>query len=153
MKTRSLDLCHWINLSVWLFSFPYNKHDPNPKKNYGIHGVNLAFYLHGSKGVIQFILYTNWQLPHVTEERKDKSWTPINVERPQPADLGYHSPIANYKDQSRQDHCDLLKQQYCYYDGSSLNAYNIYDILLKEGDEGVWRALEKYYQDVFVSDY
>ena len=133
----------------------YDKRNTDPKKNYGIHGVNLAFYLHGPEGVVQFILHTNWQLPHVAEEQKYQPYPSIGgdvhwKERPQPADLGHHSPIARYEGQHRHDHCDLLEQEYCYYDGSGLNAYEIYDILLKEGDEGVWRALEKYYQDVFI---
>jgi len=37
----------------------------------------------------------------------------------------------------------------CQYDGSSLNAERIYNVLLEEGDLGVWRELETYYNRLF----
>ena len=44
----------------------------NPKGNYGIHGVNLRMMLKGDSGVVQFVLYTNWHLPHVQDELESK---------------------------------------------------------------------------------
>ena len=40
----------------------------DPKWNFGIHGVEMCFYLIGTEGAIQFVVYTNWQLPHVHKE-------------------------------------------------------------------------------------
>ena len=40
----------------------------DPKGNYGIHGVDMRMILKGDKGAVQFVLYTNWHLPHVQEE-------------------------------------------------------------------------------------
>ena len=68
--------------------------------------------------------------------------------QPLPADLGYHSPKPRYEDQSAMDDCDILGGE-CYYDGSGLNAERVYERLLREGDQGVWLALEGYYEDVF----
>jgi len=50
------------------FSPAYDKRDPDPSKNYGIHGVTITFLLKGEKGAVQFVLYTNWHLPHVDHE-------------------------------------------------------------------------------------
>lgn len=37
----------------------WDKRDPDPKKNYGIHGCELRMYLKGELGTVQFIVYTN----------------------------------------------------------------------------------------------
>lgn len=131
----------------------FDKRNANPSKNYGIHGVDLRMYLKGDKGVVQFVLYTNWHLPHVQDELESKT---VDIDRfyiktfkPQPADLGYHSPKPRYEGQYRTENCDLLDGHECYYDGSGLNAERIYDVLLKEGSEGVWRELEIYYNQLF----
>ena len=136
------------------FSPAYDKRDPNPNKNYGIHGVDLRMYLKGEKGVVQFVLYTNWHLPHVQDEliKRAVGKDELHIEmisKPMPADLGYHSYKPRYEDQYKTDNCELLDGHECYYDGSSLNAYEIYDVLLKEGSEGVWRELEEYYNQLF----
>ena len=45
----------------------YDKRNIDPKKNYGgIHGCEMRFVLKGECGAVQFVLYTNWQLPHLT---------------------------------------------------------------------------------------
>ena len=46
----------------------WDRRDPNPSKDYGIHGAELRMVLKGELGATQFVLYTNWHLPHVTEE-------------------------------------------------------------------------------------
>ena len=45
--------------------------------------------------------------------------------------------------------CQYLDGRPCYYNGSSLNAERIYEVLLREGDEGVQRELEDYYSETF----
>lgn len=134
------------------FEAAFDKRHPDPAKNCGIHGVNIRFVLIGKKGAVQFLLYTNWQLPRVTEEhdRKpvDKQY-PHLLCRPMPADLGYHSRKPRYDGQEpMSDNCDILGGP-CYYDGSTLNAEPVYNRLLAEGDRGVWAALEEYYIQVF----
>lgn len=167
----------------------YDKRDPDPKKNYGIHGVNLRMVLKGPLGAVQFLLFTNWQLPHITKEKHervlsgkvDESWLRVLFE-PMPADLGYHSPkplyegqlpmgaveldfestetlhgaagdlkIPTRRDTGIFDPCEYLDGQACYYDGSSLRAENIYQVLLHEGSAGVWRELHKYYDVTFLN--
>jgi len=136
------------------FNPAYDKRHPNPKKNYGIHGVELLFILKGKKGAVQFLLFTNWHLPHVQKELDSKSLGkfPYLFHKPQPADLGYHSPKPMYKGHTTAtDSCKYLDEKPCYYDGSGLAAEKIYNVLLKEGSDGVWRELEEYYTEVFGS--
>jgi hypothetical protein len=124
----------------------YDKRAPSPSKDYGIHGVELRMVVKGPKGATQFVLYTNWQLPHVTKEfdhRSDHIFC-----HPDPADLGYHAVEQRYPEQHRQE-CDLLPEGYCYYDGSGLNAEAVYTTLLEKGSDGVWETLENYYRELF----
>lgn len=124
------------------FTPAFDRRDPNPHKDYGIHGVELRMVLKGTLGAVQFVLYTNWHLPHVVEEQEGK--IPARLWRPMPADLGYHWREARYPDQEARE-CHLLDGAQCFYDGSGLNAEPIYQTLLREGSEGVWRELETYY--------
>lgn len=142
----------------------FDKRNPEPGKNYGIHGVDLRMILKGDKGVVQFVLYTNWMLPHVTKEmdrrtlKEAREGTLNDISlwctyHPQPADLGYHSPVPMYEGQNVcSESCEYLDGKPCYYDGSGLNAESIYEVLLKEGSDGVWRELKDFYKNVFGSD-
>lgn len=131
----------------------FDKRDPNPSKDYGIHGCNLLMVLTGEKGAVQFLLFTNWQLPHVTKERKIRWQSPDDIHRlyePMPADLGYHSPFPLWDGQQpASDSCEYCDGKPCYYDGSTLNADPVYEILLNEGSDGVWKRLEEYYYETF----
>mgnify|MGYP001423315064 CR=1 FL=1 len=126
------------------FSPAFDKRHVDPRKNYGVHGVDLRMYLIGPEGAVQFVLYTDWHLPHVDAELRAKG----SRIQPTPADLGYHSRVPQYEDQASRDDCHLLGGP-CYYDGSCLNAERIYDVLLREGSDGVWRELEAYYREIF----
>lgn len=130
----------------------YDKRDPDPSKNYGIHGVDMAFYLTGEKGTIQFVVYTNWQLRHVQEEMdrkhdmsEDGRWL-HSFCHPQPADIGYHSPVPKYEGQDPiTSKCSFIQGD-CYYDGSSLSAEPIYWKLVEGGSDAVWKELEGWYE-------
>lgn len=133
--------------------FPaWDKRNPDPKKNYGIHGVELLMLLKGKEGAVQFRLSTNWHLPSVQKELDAKwesnpQWRHISC-HPLPTDLGYHSYIPRYEGQTPiSKECEWLEGKTCYYDGSSLNAEDIYKKLLIDGDGAVWEGLEEYYKD------
>ena len=128
------------------FSPALDKRNTDPKKNYGIHGVDLRFVLKGDEGAIQFVLYTGWHLPHVAHELKQRG---SEMLAPMPADLGYHSPHPMYEGQTSMGPCEYLNGHDCYYDGSSLNAEGVFELLLEEGSDRVWKELEEEYERRF----
>lgn len=131
----------------------FDKRHADPAKNYGIGGVRIRFVLKGSLGAMQFVIETNWQLPHVQEEvdRKPFDWgLPYFRHKSMASDVGYHSPKPMYEDQKPMDHCDVLADGKCYYGGSSLYAEETaFPILLKEGSDGIWKFLENEYRERF----
>ena len=133
----------------------FDKRHSDPKKNSGIHGVNLTFYLHGSKGVIQFVIYTNWHLPHVQAEldaRPPYSNNPYLYHSPIPADIGYHSPTPRYEGHTpMKDDCSILGGK-CYYDGSTLMAEDVFKVLVEGGDEALWKELEERYRNMLCKE-
>ena len=137
-----------------IFYPAFDKRNPDPHKNYGIHGVDLRFILKKDNMAVQFIVYTNWHLPHVSKENINRLNSPQDIElfwMPIPADLGYHSPYPMYDGQSIHKGCEYIGQD-CYYDGSSLMADDVFKILLKEGSDGVWRRLEEYWNSRFSKE-
>jgi hypothetical protein len=133
----------------------FDKRSPDPNKDYGIHGVELHFIVKGPSGAVQFVIYTNWHLPHVHQELVNKCnpVTPYGRHcslAPMAAHVGYHSPIAMYKGQkSLTSSCPYTGGRKCYSDGSSLNAEQYFNILVAEGHESLWKSLDKYYRDTF----
>lgn len=135
----------------------WDRRDSDPKKNYGIHGCNLRMILRGDKGAYQFVIFTNWHLPHVIREIGSRAYEPSRgdrhwMERPMPADVGYHSLTPQYDDQPSMGPCEYLDGQACYYDGSGLQAEEMFDKLVAEGSEAVWAELERLYVQRFGED-
>jgi len=128
----------------------YDKRDPDPRKDYGIHGCDLVMVLKGDAGAVSFILFTKWYLPHVTNELAHRSTnSPENIKclfTPLPAGLDYHSPYPMYENQSLStNECEYLDGKPCYCDGSFLAADEVFEILLREGSDGVWAYLKNCY--------
>ena len=138
-----------------VFHQAFDKRHSDPKKNYGIHGVNMCWYLKGPEGVIQFVIYTGWHLPEVQKELDSKPFDPrfpYLSHKPSPADIGYHSYIPRYEGQTvLTEACDLLSGSPCYYDGSSLCAEEGFKILTEGGGDAVWKWMESWYQDKLLS--
>ncbi len=126
----------------------FDKRDSDPNKNYGIRGMSLRFLVGNELGVVQLLIYTNWQLRHVQEEL-DRTRSDHVLCHPMPADLGYHSPIPQYDGQTRRDSCEYLEGRPCYYDGSGLNAEPVYWTFVEKGEEAMWKALEEYHASIF----
>lgn len=131
--------------------FPaYDKRNIDPEKNYGIHGVDIKFLLKGKKGVIQFVIYTNWHLKSVEKDLiqtcKSSGYCFL---KPLPADIGYHAYKPQWDGQeAMQVNCKYLDGKPCYYDGSSLQAEEIFNIMVEKGHEVMWEELEKWYKDL-----
>ena len=132
------------------FSPGYDKRNPDPKKNHGIHGLEIAFTVKGKEGAVQFLIYTNW-MPRSCR----KAWDELveaTILLPMAANRGYHSRVPRYEGQQVTSKDCKWTGGKCYYDGSSLNAEPLLDLLIEEGEEKVWAKLEKYYKKVFKDD-
>jgi hypothetical protein len=132
------------------FTPAYDRRHADPNQNYGIHGVECRFELIGAQGATQFVIYTNWHLPEVTKELDRR---PVSREfphygcHPLPADLGYHRATPAYEGQaSLTEECEFVGGHPCYYDGSGLQAQDLFDTFTREGDAAVWRELERFYR-------
>ncbi len=125
---------------------PFDRRDPDPKQNYGIHGLDVWFILKGEKGAVQFAVTFPVYLPHVQEELEAKGYE----SRIMGFDVGYHAKEPQF-DGHKPMACALFGE--CYYDGSSLRADDwAKDIFSTRGmstDEVVWRRLENEYYERF----
>lgn len=64
-------------------------------------------------------------------------------------DFGYHSPRPFYEGQTHEDHCELLGEVRCFYDGSGMRA-ELYAHLAAAGDEeAIYAVLEAEYEVLF----
>ena len=128
---------------------PFDKRHSNPNKNYGIGGINLRCELIKNCRAVQFVAFLGIHLPHVTEELWHNSKSIYNPFSGMDADVGYHSPTAQYEGQKPlQDDCPITKGL-CYYDGSGLRAEKWYKIFLEEGIDKIWEMLEIEYVERF----
>lgn len=69
-------------------------------------------------------------------------------------DLGYHCSFQPHE-YSFGNECDLLPGGRCWYDGSSLNAKELFEKVRREGTDTLWQELEDYYEscwDSFASE-
>jgi hypothetical protein len=132
----------------------FDKRHADPTKNYGIHGCDLRMYLIGPRGTVQFVVYTNWMLPHVRAEQhartKAGDVSDVALRRtydPTGADVGFHSPAPMWEGQRETaSKCEFVGGP-CYYDGSSLAAEEMLTVLIAEGSDAVWALMEERYHE------
>lgn len=135
------------------FKAAFSKRDPDPKKDYGIHGVEAYFVLIGPAGAISFTLYTGWQLPEVvcsTEDAGLEGWRygKALVEAghyPMGATVSYHARVQRGDAEVSQEHCEWLNGDPCYSDGTFI-ADDAFEALIRGGSDGIWEYLEGWYR-------
>ena len=138
----------------------YDKRHENPNKNYGIHGVNIKWLLIGEEVATQFLIFTNWNLKDVQDELVTKSLNRIRqgagkfyieMMLPMPADVGYHSSFPTYEGQeSFTSECEYLGGKPCYYDGSGLQAEELYWQFVEHGEDAIWDWLQAEYDSLML---
>jgi hypothetical protein len=128
----------------------FEKRDPDPAKDYGIGACKITFILKGPKGATQFMIGTDWYLPHLQHEHRASNYemaVKYNQIQPQGWDVGYHSPKPMYDSHTAMDHaCDLVEGGKCFYDGSSLRADEWIPKFIRGGTDWLWPALEEEYR-------
>lgn len=68
-----------------------------------------------------------------------------------PASLGYHSR-APREYWIEGGPCDLLDGDPCWYDGSTTQAGQVFELLIAGGDDAVWGELDRRYDDTFCDE-
>lgn len=130
-------------------------HETGPQRR-GQCGMRLRFLLIGPEGASQFLMNTMWtplgevdagdrEPCHVDYWQHDKFGSYGLVRPPSGWDLGYHWTTPQYDGQDSME-CDLLPDGQCFYDGSGLAADDVLRDFIAEGEDAVWRWLEKRYQ-------
>lgn len=118
------------------------------KCEHGKAGLKIRFVVKGEKGAIQFLIGTS--LYPARPEDFTLSMERVYIE---PQDLGYHSLKPMYKGHKPiTSHCEFLNGKSCYYDGSTLNAYDPFCVLANAGEEALWEYLEEYYYHIFYGE-
>lgn len=132
----------------------WDKRSDDPHKNYGIGGVDLRFaLLEKTTGTAMvFVLGTHWHWLDAVPGFGGEGVHTINPKLgPMPYDLGYHSPKPMYDGQEpmpKEADCHYV-EGVCYYDGSTLAAEPMFDILLREGRDGVFQSLREHWEERF----
>lgn len=132
------------------FQPAYDRRDPNPSKNYGIHGVHICFEvknLEASEGVT-FSVSTNWQLPNVQAEidsRPQDPRFPYLSHKPQPFGVDIHTKTPQYPNQTPARTTCELTGGVCYCDGSGLLGDSFFQTLVEKGDDALFTRMEEQY--------
>jgi len=116
------------------------------RKTYGLHGMDITWLLRGPLGVAQFVVFTHWtpgEVGHI-------DWLSRKISSPMAADLGYHALCAQYDGQTPMGDCDYLDDRPCFYDGSSLQAQELFARFVIEGDAVIWRELGERHDDLLI---
>jgi hypothetical protein len=100
----------------------------------------LVFHLKGPAGSIVFDINTGWYQSHSSQGHA------------RGLAVNYHSPVSMYEDQRAVSDCSYLDGRDCYCDGSCLSAAPLFNLLLTEGEEAVWKDLEEQYAERFPED-
>lgn len=131
----------------------------DPRKDYGVSGMEITWYLRGPKGAIQFQLYTDWTpgrvypghglMPDLScghyRKSLDGEWESMY---PMGAELGYHARNPQFPDQGPlTDECRILGGT-CYYDGSVMAAHDLAKRFVVHGEPVIWAVLEDRYREL-----
>lgn len=131
------------------FRAAFNRRDPDPKKDFGIHGAEAFFCLRGPAGAVTFTLYTGWHLPEVVgAEDASYRYGKTLAEQghyPMPATISYHSPVRREDYETGQESCDWIGGVPCFGDGTFI-ADPAFEALIRGGTDGLWEYLEGWYR-------
>jgi hypothetical protein len=160
----------------------FDERNPDPEKDYGIGGLKLCFAVVGARGAVELEVLTKWYLPHIMEERMEKdSSMDLFMERTQPiGTIYFHSrkpqhedsqPVGSMKRQGDESivvggrvlwlpkvvptgtyqRCKFTRG-ICYTDSTSLGANPYITLLVSDGPEELYKALEERYREYFWED-
>jgi len=77
----------------------FHKIAEDPKKNYGVHGMDMFFVVKGPKGAVHFILSTGMMLKKTRDWQREEHKDGIGYLFPMGVDVGYHSTTPGHEGQ------------------------------------------------------
>ncbi len=132
------------------FQAAWDKRNPDPAKNYGVHGIQIDFVVRGPEGAVYVALMTDWVLPEVQqwhEQLAEANPMLRQVNGRQLLDrVSIHSRIPREGWEANGKKCDFFDGP-CWVTCFSYMASDpIWETMLREGDAGFWRSLEEIYR-------
>lgn len=126
---------------IW-FLPAFDERNPEPKKNYGWHGMDILFVLKkGKTKAVTFRVFSNW---HWKDEFYENIFQIKSLVKPMGASIDYHDIKPHYKGQEKYGPCDYLGGKECYTDGSCLQGDVLFKVLCEHGLESLWKAMEAF---------
>lgn len=133
-----------------IFLPAFDERHPLPEKNYGWHGCDMVFVLRKKTKAVTFRLFTNWHWDDdfykIMEEMSAKCHFSRAMSKPMAASIDYHDVKPHWEGHEPYGKCEFLNGKVCYTDGSCLNAQQFYDVLVREGLDALWKAMEEWMQ-------
>ena len=121
----------------------YDKTDSDPRKNYGVHGVDLLFKLscQDEQAVLVFTVFSGWMLPHVVKRFREASYHAEGMG----ADVTLHKLALNDTPHDTAS-CQFVKGPCKVLASSALTSDELFQTLVSAGGEALWTAMEKLYE-------
>jgi hypothetical protein len=132
-----------------VFSPAWDKRDPNPSKNYGVHGVHITFTIRKDGEGLTFSIGTNWHLPHVqleTDNRPSDSRFPFLFHKPLAFGVDIHLKTKPNEYSPHREHCEVTGGE-CWSKGSALLGEEFLQTLIEKGDEALFRRMELQFEE------
>lgn len=114
----------------------YDKRNPDPTKNYGIHGVELVFGVRRGDITVTWVLITDWMLPSTRESIHSRDHWPDGL-----GSIDYHDTKPHFENQFPLENC-IYTGGNCYCDGSGLASNDLFDRAVEDPSQ-IWKILEK----------
>lgn len=135
----------------------WDKRSDDPLSNYGLTSVEMYLTVKGEKGAVTLHSFTNWNLPHVVDERMKSGLVDrINMKvrfLPGPHELSCHSPVPTYEGHTAcSSECPFIEGGVCYQDIGYSIADEVFDALVSGGSDAAWKRLEEIYRDNFEKE-
>lgn len=129
----------------------FDKRSEDPKKDYGIHGVEFRFSLVRSAAAVSFGISTGWYLPETVGDEGESSSLYRDALRkgfaaisgPMPTGMYFHvaEPHRDYLREQEPRDCDLLPDGRCWGDVTFTGSDRPFFALVEGGLEAMWGAL------------
>lgn len=118
-------------------------------KRYGVHNMEVEFWVRGPKGAVSLRMYTHWYVPEEQqrsfEVQSKYPWEPKDLMQPNIVDVSYHAHAPMYESDYSRGSCYILGGP-CYSDGSSLYGNECFrEGFLRGGSEWLFARLEEEY--------